>query len=175
MREDEQDNSRNIARFFTRNRQIAWVALVATLAWGVFGYVKMPKRKDPDIPVRVGLAITPWPGIAAEKVEQLVTRKIEQAATGNASVERVESTTQDNVSVALIRLLDKNLVRRDRAGRGHAYRPAEDAATAAAGQMRAALAGRPDRLAVLQQFAASLDAADAEALRRLLAEQEHPA
>ena len=69
--------------------------------------MKMPKRKDPDIPVRVGLAIAPWPGIAADKVEQLVTRKIEQAATGNASVERVESTTQDNVSVALIRLLDK--------------------------------------------------------------------
>ena len=35
-----------------------------------------------------------------------VTRKIEQAATGNAKVERVESTTQDSVSVVLVRLLD---------------------------------------------------------------------
>ena len=107
MKADEQQNSSNIARFFTHNRQIGWVALVATLAWGAFGYMNMPKRKDPDVPVRVGLAIAPWPGIAADKVEQLVTRKIEQAATGNANVERVESTTQDNVSVVLIRLLDK--------------------------------------------------------------------
>ena len=68
--------------------------------------MNMPKRKDPDIPVRVALAITPWPGISADKVEQLVTRKIEQAATGNSKVDRVESTTQDNISVVQVRLLD---------------------------------------------------------------------
>ena len=106
MKYESQSSSRNIARFFTENRQIAWVALFATLAWGVFAYMNMPKRKDPDIPVRVGLAICPWPGIASDKVEQLVTRKIEQAATGNSKVDRVESTTQDNVSVVLVRLVD---------------------------------------------------------------------
>ena len=106
MKTDAPEKSSNIARFFTHNRQLAWVALVAAVAWGVFGYLHMPKRKDPDIPVRVGLAIAPWPGIAADKVEQLLTRKIEQAATGNAKVERVESTTQDNVSIVLVRLLD---------------------------------------------------------------------
>jgi multidrug efflux pump subunit AcrB len=100
------NNSRNPARFFTHNRQIAWVALFATLAWGVFGYMNMPKRKDPDIPVRVALAICPWPGISADKVEQLVTRKIEQAAAGNSKVDRVESATQDNISVVTVRLLD---------------------------------------------------------------------
>lgn len=99
-------SSNNIARFFTENRQIAWVALFATLVWGIFGYLKMPKRKDPDIPVRVAIAITPWPGISADKVEQLVTRKVEQAVTGNSKVDRVESTTQDNVSVVTVRLLD---------------------------------------------------------------------
>ena len=106
MKTDTQHNSHNPARFFTHNRQIAWVALLATLAWGIFGYVNMPKRKDPDIPVRIALAICPWPGISADKVEQLVTRKIEQAATGNSKVDRVESTTQDNVSVVTVRLLD---------------------------------------------------------------------
>src|SRR5512139_3450843 len=106
MKSDNGENRRNPARFFTQNRQIAWVALLATLAWGVFGYLNMPKRKDPDIPVRIALAITPWPGISADKVEQLVTRKVEQAATGNSKVDRVESTTMDNISVVQVRLLD---------------------------------------------------------------------
>ncbi len=106
MSANHSEGKGNIARFFTDNRQIGWVALVATLLWGVFGYMNMPKRKDPDIPVRVGLAICPWPGIASDKVEQLVTRKIEQAATGNDKVERVEATTQDNISVVQVRLLD---------------------------------------------------------------------
>jgi multidrug efflux pump subunit AcrB len=105
VKPDEQGRG-NIGRFFTHNRQIGWVALVATLAWGVFGYMNMPKRKDPDIPVRIALAIAPWPGIASDKVEQLVTRKIEQAVTGNDKVDRVESTTQDNMSVVQVRLLD---------------------------------------------------------------------
>ena len=102
----DKPTSRNIARFFVNNRQIAWVALLATMAWGVFGYMNMPKRKDPDIPVRIALAITPWPGISADKVEQLVTRKVEQAVTGNSKVDRVESTTQNNISVVQVRLLD---------------------------------------------------------------------
>jgi len=106
MKPKNPNTNSNVARFFVNNRQIAWVALAATLAWGVFGYMNMPKRKDPDIPVRIALAITPWPGISADKVEQLVTRKVEQAITGNSKVDRVESTTQDNISVVQVRLLD---------------------------------------------------------------------
>jgi multidrug efflux pump subunit AcrB len=96
----------NIARFFVQHRQVAWALLVATLAWGVAGYTKMPKRKDPDIPVRVGLAVCPWPGITADRVEELVTRKIEQAASGNSKIEKVESTTRDGVAVVLVHLHD---------------------------------------------------------------------
>jgi predicted transcriptional regulator len=76
----------------------------------------------------------------------------------------------NTVQTILIRLHEKNLVRRRRAGRGHVYWPVHDAATSAATRMRAALEDRPDRQAVLQQFAASLDEADAAALRELLSD-----
>ena len=80
----------------------------------------------------------------------------------------------NTVQTILIRLLDKDLVRRAAAGqgRGHAYWPAQDAATAAATRMRAALDERPDRHAVLQQFTAALGDEDAEVLRALLAERD---
>jgi len=107
MKAENHTRSWNPARYFVHNRQIAWVALFATLAWGLYGYLNMPKRKDPDIPVRVAVAICPWPGIASDKVEQLVTRKIEQAIAGNSKVERVTSTTQDNVSVVFVQLADQ--------------------------------------------------------------------
>src|SRR4051794_41591099 len=71
----------------------------------------------------------------------------------------------NTVQTILIRLHDKGLAERRKAGRGHVYWPAQDAATAAADQMRAALAGRSDRQAVLRRFAASLDEADAAAPR----------
>jgi predicted transcriptional regulator len=74
----------------------------------------------------------------------------------------------NTVQTILIRLHDKELLERRKEGRGHVYWPVRDAAATAAEQMRATLADRPDRQAVLQQFAASLDEADAAALRQLL-------
>jgi hypothetical protein len=65
----------NTARFFTEWRHIAWVLLVANIAWGVYGYWKMPQRKDPEIPVRQALVLVHWPGAGAERIEQLVTRR----------------------------------------------------------------------------------------------------
>jgi len=80
----------------------------------------------------------------------------------------------NTVQTILTRLLEKDLVRRGPAdsGRGHSYWPAQDAASLAATRMRAALDERPDRRAVLQQFAAGLGEDDAETLRALLAERE---
>lgn len=94
----------NTARFFTENRQIAWVLLAATFLWGIYGYTSMPKRKDPVFPVIYAAAVCPWPGASAERIEQLVTRKIEERMAENARVERIESTSRSNVSIVVIAL-----------------------------------------------------------------------
>jgi predicted transcriptional regulator len=77
----------------------------------------------------------------------------------------------NTVQTILTRLHEKGLVERRREGRGHAYWAVNGAAATAAAQMSALLAGRGDRQAVLQQFAASLDAQDAATLRNLLGRQ----
>src|SRR5262245_32321995 len=86
-------NTHNTARFFVENRQLSWVLLIGALVWGIFGYRSMPKRKDPDIPVRVAVVVTPWPGATAEQVEQLVTRTIETKVAQNATVNKIETTS----------------------------------------------------------------------------------
>ena len=78
----------NTARFFTENRNISWILLIAVILWGVYAYLNIPKRKDPVIPVRVATAITPWPGVIAEKVEQLVTRQVEQKIAENSALQK---------------------------------------------------------------------------------------
>jgi predicted transcriptional regulator len=77
----------------------------------------------------------------------------------------------NTVQTILTRLMEKGLARRRiklTGGRGHVYFPAEDQPTAAARRMRAVLDGLGDRRAVLQQFTADLDPADADVLRALL-------
>src|SRR5262245_29238783 len=89
----------NVARFFVENRHVSWVLLVGTVAWGIWAYAAMPKRKDPDIPVRQVAVVTPWPGQSAERVEQLVTRKIEERVAQNIRVAEITSTTRPGLSV----------------------------------------------------------------------------
>src|ERR1700690_973977 len=79
-------HTHNTARFFTEHRQVSLILLIAVFVWGWFGFQKMPKRKDPSIPVRVAVAQTAWPGATAQEVEQLVTRLVEQTMAQNAFI-----------------------------------------------------------------------------------------
>src|SRR5262250_1312766 len=89
----------NVARFFVENRHVSWVLFAAVLGWGVWAYQVMPKRKDPNIPVRQVAVITPWPGQSAERVEQLVTRKIEEKIAQNIRVSEIKSISRSGLSV----------------------------------------------------------------------------
>jgi multidrug efflux pump subunit AcrB len=89
----------SVARFFVQNRHVSWVLLIGVIAWGIWAYAAMPKRKDPDIPVRQVAVVTPWPGQSAERVEQLVTRKIEERVAQNIRVSEITSTTRSGLSV----------------------------------------------------------------------------
>lgn len=86
--ENKQDTntSRNIPRFFVEHPHISWILLLGVLVWGYFGYSSMPQRKDPDIPVRLGVAACPWPGATAQQVEQYITRRIEDVAAENKTI-----------------------------------------------------------------------------------------
>src|ERR1700760_144907 len=106
-------NEHNTARFFVENRQISWILLIATFALGIYGYTKMPKRKDPDIPVRVASVITQWPGATAEQVEQLVTRPIESTVAQNSNIRApagadfgIKSLSMPSLSIIQVQLSD---------------------------------------------------------------------
>ncbi|MCB2187559.1 MAG: efflux RND transporter permease subunit [Deltaproteobacteria bacterium] len=103
----------NVARFFTTNRHISCVLLLAVFLAGFYGYANIPKLKDPVIPVRVATAVIPWPGVSAEKVEQLVTRPVEETIATNLSIHQpaadsygIKSFTIPGLAVIQIQLGD---------------------------------------------------------------------
>ncbi|MCR9213403.1 MAG: efflux RND transporter permease subunit [Proteobacteria bacterium] len=103
--------TRNTARYFTENRHISWILLIAVFFWGAYGYISMPKAKDPDIQVRVATAITSWPGADASKIEQLITRPVEEKVAESSNLHEtspskfaIKSLTLPNLSIVQIQL-----------------------------------------------------------------------
>jgi len=107
------EKTHNTARFFVEHRHIAWVLLIATVLWGWYGYNAMPQRKDPDLPVRVAVALTPWPGVKTQEVEQLVTRPIEEKIAENSYIHPataadygIRSITLPGLSIIYVQLAE---------------------------------------------------------------------
>src|SRR5512144_2200082 len=96
--------SRNTARYFVETRHVAWVLLVGTVAWGLYAYGRMPKRKDPEVQVRVAAAVAAWPGADAEKMEEYITRPIEEKIAENSRIKKIESSTRRGVAVVTLEL-----------------------------------------------------------------------
>lgn len=94
----------NTARYFVEQRHVAWVLLLGTILWGSYGYWNLPQRKDPDIPIREAMAMVEWPGMPAEKVEQLITKKLEAAIAQNAKVTEIRSVSHTGKAVIYIQL-----------------------------------------------------------------------
>jgi multidrug efflux pump subunit AcrB len=103
---NQEFKSNNPSRFSVENKHITWVLLLGTLLWGIYGYRHMPQRKDPDIPVKAALVETHWPGASAERVEELVTRKIEKVLASSTKISKIESTSRSNVSIIIFSVND---------------------------------------------------------------------
>src|SRR4030088_1706970 len=107
------EQTRNVPRFFVEHPKVSWVLLIGVLIWGWFGYHSMPQRKDPNIPVRVGVASCSWPGATSQQVEQLITRPIEDTVAQNKTIHAgtpadygVRSISLPGYSYVYIQLID---------------------------------------------------------------------
>ena len=106
-----------------------------------------------------------------------------RAAPGPLSVaevrQRVSADEHGELSYSTVvtivsRLYEKGLLARQRAGRGFAYAPIDEASLAAR-RMSQALGSGTDRDAVLSRFVSGLSGRDAQLLRRLLADDSDAA
>ncbi|MGI5239960.1 BlaI/MecI/CopY family transcriptional regulator [Dactylosporangium sp. CA-139066] len=112
----------------------------------------------------------PWGSLEADVLavlraagEPLTPAQVQAGLDGAAAYNTVQTI--------LTRLLEKGMTQRGpspHGGRGHVYWPTQGTATVIAQQMRALLNGPGDRRAVLREFTAELDPADAAVLRGLL-------
>ncbi|MBA6233924.1 MULTISPECIES: efflux RND transporter permease subunit [unclassified Colwellia] len=91
---------------FTYRKSILMV-LALLLINGVFAYLTLPAQENPTITIRKAIVTTSYPGMAPERVEQLITRAIEKEIRKIPEVEKLTSTSMTGQSVIHVEIYDR--------------------------------------------------------------------
>lgn len=97
----------NLPALAIRYRAIVITAVTLLMSWGIVQYFSMPRREDPEYTVRTCAIFTSWPGVPAEKVEELITYQIERSVDSIADVQEVRSTTTVGLSAVFVDAKDE--------------------------------------------------------------------
>ncbi|MEM7431070.1 MAG: efflux RND transporter permease subunit [Pseudomonadota bacterium] len=81
-----------------KNRVTIILATLLVIA-GILAYAGLPKAQDPGFTVRTAVVSTSFPGASPERVEQLVTDKIETKVQEMPEVDSVTSDTRTGISI----------------------------------------------------------------------------
>jgi multidrug efflux pump subunit AcrB len=96
-----------MTNLFYRNPRLLVLTLVLVVVSGLLSLQFLPRLEDPRLIKRSALVITNYPGAPAERVEALVTRKIEDKLREVEEIRFLDSTSRANISVVQIELKEE--------------------------------------------------------------------
>jgi len=97
----------NLTKIAFNYRKSIFMVLVLLLINGVFAYLTLPAQEDPTITIRQAIVTTSYPGMAPERVEQLITRALEKEIRKIPEVEELTSTSTTGQSVIHVEIYDR--------------------------------------------------------------------
>ncbi|AOT70933.1 efflux RND transporter permease subunit [Geosporobacter ferrireducens] len=93
---------KNLIRIAVEQRKIVlFMALLAAIL-GIYSYMMIPKQENPHIKVTASMVTTLYPGASPQDMEELVTKKIEDAVSEISEFKQVSSESAKNVSVVIV-------------------------------------------------------------------------
>ncbi len=84
-----------------KERKVTLLLSFFVIVYGLYAYYYLPRQENPDTSSPGVQIVTLFPGATAKDVEQQITKKIEDEVAALDGVDRLESVSQDNVSVVL--------------------------------------------------------------------------
>jgi len=96
----------NLAKFSIDKSRITIVLLVTVVLMGILSYFSLSRDSMPSYTVRVANVISEFPGASPERVEQLVTDKVEKLVQELPELKEMASTSRTGLSVVTVTLKD---------------------------------------------------------------------
>jgi multidrug efflux pump subunit AcrB len=97
----------NLAKFSIEKNRITFMVLATVLILGVGMYQSLPRDSMPPYTIRVATIVSSFPGASPERVELLVTDKVEKVTQELPELDEVSSTSRSGLSVVTVTLKDE--------------------------------------------------------------------
>ena len=89
----------NITQFAISNNRVTIILVVLLILLGISTYFTLPKAQDPGFIIRAAQITTYFPGASPERVENLITDKIEKAIQEMPEIDFITSQSRTGISV----------------------------------------------------------------------------
>ena len=81
----------DVTRFAIQNNRVTLIALAVICVAGYQAFLTLPQAEDPGFTIRTAVVITYFPGANPQRVEDLVTDKLEKAIQELPELDAVRS------------------------------------------------------------------------------------
>ncbi len=96
----------SLTQYAISNNRITLAVTAIALVSGLLAYIALPKEQDPGFIVRTAVITTVFPGASPERVELLVTDKIEKKAQEMPEVDNITSESRTGISIINVNFLE---------------------------------------------------------------------
>ncbi len=97
----------NITKIAFQYRKTVFFIIALLLINGVFAYFTLPAQEDPTVTIREAVVTTSFPGMAPERVEQLITKKLEEEIRKVPEVKEIRSLSTTGTSTIHVEIHDR--------------------------------------------------------------------
>jgi multidrug efflux pump len=94
----------NITRLAIQNNRTTLVLLIVLLLLGFEAYNKIPRAYDPGFIIRAAQVITYFPGGSPERIEELISDKIEKVVQELPELDFVKSESRTGISIVTVNI-----------------------------------------------------------------------
>ena len=97
----------NITQLAFTYRKSVFLIIAVLLVNGLFAYFTLPAQEDPTITIREAIVSTSFPGMAPDRIEKLITQKLEEEIRKIPEVKEIKSSSATGVSIIHVKVYDR--------------------------------------------------------------------
>ncbi len=97
----------NLTGFALNNTRLTALVVAMLAIAGVLLFLNYPSKEDPEVTVREAVVAAYFPGMSPERVENLITRKLEKEIRRIPEVKKIKSSSKTGVSIIHVVVYDR--------------------------------------------------------------------